>query len=93
MTPGIPTLASLRRAHRRLNRRITTVGAALAAMRGGQCLHLQYQAGRPLWSLSGGQNVSAEVAGILTKNASVVPVGDALFADVPSQTWRFTNDR
>ena len=26
------------------------------------------------------------------RGASVVPVGDALFADVPGQSWRFTND-
>ena len=57
-------------------------------MRKGDFLHLQYQAGRPLWSLSGGQSVPADVAAILTSNASVVPVGDALFANMPGQTWR-----
>ena len=42
-----------------------------------QFLHLQYQAGRAVWSLSGGQSLSADVATIPTSNASVVPVGDA----------------
>jgi hypothetical protein len=44
-----------------------------------QFLHLQYQAGRALWSLSGGQSLSADVATIPTSNASVVPVGAPCF--------------
>ena len=61
----------------------------LAAMRGGQSLHLQYQAGKALWSLSGGQSVSADLANILTSNTSVAPVDDALFSNMPGQTWRY----
>jgi hypothetical protein len=60
-----------------------------AAMCNGQSLHLQYRAGAPLWSLSGGKAVPAEVAEILTKHASVVPAGGALFDGMPGQTWRF----
>ena len=59
---------------------------ALAAMRKGDFLHLQYQAGQLPWSLSGDQSVPAVAAAILTSNASVVPAGDALFADMPGQT-------
>jgi hypothetical protein len=36
-----------------------------------------------------GRSVSADVAAILTSNVSIVPVGDALFADMPAQTWHF----
>ena len=59
---------------------------SLAAMRKGDFLHLQYQAGQPLWSLSGDQSVPAVAAAILTSNASVVPAGDVLFAHMPG--WR-----
>jgi hypothetical protein len=61
---------------------------SLAAMRKGDFLHRKYQAGQPLWSLSGDQFVPAIAAAILTSNASVVPVGDALFANIPGQYWR-----
>ena len=64
------------------------VAQMLAAMRRGQFLQLQYRAGRPLWSLSDGRSVSAEVAETL-KNASVAPAGRALFPDMPAKTWRF----
>ena len=55
-------------------------------MRKGDFLHLQYQAGQLPWSLSGDQSVPAVAAAILTNNASVVPAGDVLFADMPG--WR-----
>jgi len=61
----------------------------LAAMRGGQSLPLQYQASKALWSLSSGQSVSAYLAIILTSNTSVAPVDDALFSNMPGQTWRY----
>ena len=86
---GIFTPRALHRSARRLDRRVANVSTALAAMRKGESLHLQYSAGRPLWSLSGGSGVSAEVAAILTKSTSVVAVGDSLFAGEPGQTWRF----
>jgi hypothetical protein len=56
-------------------------------MRAGQSLHLQYQTSRALWSLSGGQSVSADVATILTSNSSVAPVDDALFSNMPGQEY------
>jgi hypothetical protein len=73
-------------------RRIASVNSALGAMRRGEFLHLQFHAGRSLWLLSGGRSVSADIAEILIKHASVVPVGGALFANMPGQSWRFTND-
>ena len=59
---GVYTPSDLHRSSRRLDRRLARVNTALAAMRQGQFLQLQYRAGRPLWSLSGGRSVSAEVA-------------------------------
>jgi hypothetical protein len=74
-------------AHRqRVDRRRLEVEVVLAAMRGGAALHCHYQNGRQLWWLSSGPFVSADVA---AKTDLVAPVGDALFADVPSQTWRW----
>ena len=92
--PGISihTAESLRTVHQRRSKRSASVTRALTAMKSGAALHLYFERGRPIWKLSTGIFVTAEVAGILTSNASVVPVGDALFADLPGQTWRFTDD-
>jgi Bifunctional DNA primase/polymerase, N-terminal len=84
---GVPTAASLRR-HRHLDRNRATADKALATMRAGQFLHLQYQAGRALWTLSDGQTVSAEAATNVISNASVEPANDGLFPDLLAQTWR-----
>jgi hypothetical protein len=85
---SIYTPGELHRLGRRLNRRIASVDAALQAMRRGGFLHLQYHAGRPLWSLSSGRTVSSEVAAILINDARIVPVGRALFDDMPGQSWK-----
>ena len=90
---GIYTPSELHRLAHRLDRPVAGVNTALAAMRRGESLHLQYQAGRALWALSGGRSISAEVAEILTKHALIAAVGDSLFPDCcPSQTWRYVND-
>ena len=80
---AVPRGTQLRRAHRLAAR----IDQALAAMREGQSLQLQHCEGRPLWSLSGGQSVTADVAAILTCKA-LVPADTALFSDLPGQTWR-----
>jgi hypothetical protein len=84
---GIYTPSELHRLARRLHRRNTSVNAALAAMRDRQFLHLQYHAGQPRWSLSGGRSVSAETAKILIKHPSVVPADGALIDGMPGQSW------
>ncbi len=56
----------------RLDRNLAAADGALAAMRKGQSLYLQYQDGRPLWSLSGGQSGDLLL----------------LLRDSASQTWR-----
>jgi hypothetical protein len=58
-------------------------------MRRGEALHLQYENGCPLWSLSRGQRVAADIAALVTANAFVVLVDGALFSDLPGQTWRY----
>ena len=64
----------------------------IAAMNGGATLHLHYEGGRALWRLSGGRVVPADTAAIVFTKTCVVPVGDMLFNDLPSQTWRPTDD-
>ena len=90
---GVFTPSELHRSARCLFRRAASVNAALAAIRQGESLHLQYVVGRPVWSLSSGRSVSPKVAEILTSNASITPADGALFDCVPAQLWRFTDDR
>ena len=85
---SIYTPGELHRLGRRLSRRIASVDGALQAMRRGELLHLQYSAGRPLWSLSSGRVVSSEVAAIIINDARIVPVGRALFDGMPGQSWK-----
>jgi hypothetical protein len=87
---GIFTPSELHRAAHHLDR-LASADVVLDAMRRGASLHLQYTNGRPFWSLSTGRAVSADVASLLTNHASVAPVGDALFTDIPAQTWRFAS--
>jgi hypothetical protein len=83
------TLAQARRRGKRLDRLKLTVTATLAAMKQGQALHLHFGRHGPVWQLTGGRSVPDEVAQIVTQNKTVVGVGDALFGDIPAQTWRF----
>jgi hypothetical protein len=85
---SIYTPGELHRTACRLERRIASVDSALQAMRRGEFLHLQYSVGRPLWTLSNGRTVSTEVAAILINDARIVPVGRALFDDMPGQSWK-----
>ena len=62
---------------------------ALSAMRRGAQLRLEYRGGRPSWSMSGGRQIPAEVAGLIINSVLVEPADSALFADMPAQTWRF----
>jgi hypothetical protein len=68
---------------------IAAANRALSAMRRGAQLRLEYRGGRPSWSLSGGKQVSAEVAAILVNHALVAPADAALFSDLPGQSWRY----
>jgi hypothetical protein len=84
----IGTVSDLRRSSRCLDRRLASVGEVLGAIKKG-ALHFQYENNRPLWALSDGRIVAVDVAALVIGNASVAPVGGALFEDLPGQTWRY----
>ena len=56
---GVHTASELRRSTRRLDRCLAGVDQILGAMGRGEALHLRYENGCPLWSLSGGRRVVA----------------------------------
>jgi hypothetical protein len=90
--PASPQVARASRM-RRTARLTIRFEQALTAMRGeGKTLHLQFSGGGPLWSLSDGSSVTAEVAALLLNSVSIEPVGCALFPGMPAQTWRFSDD-
>jgi hypothetical protein len=60
---------------------------AIARLRNGAVLTLQYVRGKPVWEL-GSFDVAPEVAALLVDDGEIEPAGDALFVDAPSQTWR-----
>ena len=68
---------------RRASRKVDRVNQVLAAMANGQSLHLQHRDGRPLWSLSDGRSVTADVAALVIRDARVVPADAAHFSDLP----------
>ena len=89
---GIQTPAQLQQANRRLDHFRRDTNRTLSAMRrDGASLHLSYEHGRALWRLSTGQFVRPAAA-VLIASPNVIAVGDSLFPDVPSQTWRYAND-
>jgi hypothetical protein len=99
MPKTIPTVRSLARQSRRLDRQARSqvrhelrVGQVLGELRRGAVLQLSYEP-RRLWRLSTGEFVSDAVASTVIGLPNVVGVGDALplFAGELSQTWRFTD--
>jgi len=68
---------------RRASRKVDRVNQVLAAIANGQSLHLQHRDGRPLWSLSDGRSVTADVAALVIRDARVVPADAAHFSDLP----------
>jgi hypothetical protein len=78
--------------HRRLATRVERIEQAdqvLADMRAGATLHLQHAKAGPQWALSNGRRVANDIAQLVIASASVVGVGDSLFNDAASQTWRW----
>ena len=86
---GIQTKAQLRQSQQRLDRRSAEVARVLAAMQAGAALHMSYARHRQAWQLSDGTSVASDIAAIVIARSSVSSVGDALFHDLPAQTWRF----
>ena len=97
---AIPTPASLRRLHGKLDRQRLKAGklhaqaqSVLARMREGQCLRFlfDHRLG-PTWQLSpSGAPVPDEVAKVALADPDVVSAGDGLFTDGPAQTWRMVD--
>jgi hypothetical protein len=85
----IPTPASLRNTRRRVDRKLELAQLVLAEMRDGCALHLQHTPAGPSWVLSNGHRISDIVARLVITSSSVIDCGDALFAGVPSQTFRW----
>jgi hypothetical protein len=65
------------------------VTAVWWALQRGEALILEYRWYGRVWCLSGGRHITDEIAQLVIKNANVTSVGDALFSDVPAQTWRW----
>jgi hypothetical protein len=88
----IHTPDSLRATRRRLAKRVGRIEQAervLAERRAGAALHLQYTKQGPCWMLTTGRQVSDVVAKLVIASSSVVGVGDALFAGVACQSYRW----
>jgi hypothetical protein len=60
----------------------------LTKMRTGAVLQLTYGRFGPHWTLNGEQ-ISDDVAKLVTGSSSVVGARDGLFDDAPAQTWRW----
>ena len=88
----IHTPASLRTTRRLVDRRITKAELVLKAMQNGCSLNLQFTRNGRHWTLSGGRQVSDETAQFVIGSASVVGVGESLFAGAASQTYRWWSD-
>lgn len=87
---SIPTVASLRRARARLDQRRLSAEKIVAIMRKeGQALLCSFERSGPVWWLADGRAVSPEIAKLVIVDADVGSVGDALFQDMPAQTFRF----
>lgn len=61
---------------------------ALERLRSGAVLRLEYQNGRPSWSIGDGPPVPPEVVALLLGCKEIEAAGDGLFDGAPSQTWR-----
>ena len=97
---NIPTPASLRRLHHKLDRQRLKAGAlhakaqaVLNRMHEGQSLHFHFDRRfGPTWQLSpSGERVPDEVAPVVLADPDVVSTGDGLFAEGPAQTWRWSD--
>jgi hypothetical protein len=85
----IRTAVQFRNQARKFDRRISGLATVLCALRGGQTLQLHHTSLSHEWRLSGGQRVSDATAKLAIQDHHVVGVGDTLFADTRSQTYRY----
>jgi hypothetical protein len=78
----------LRAQARRLDRLNGSVATVLAAMQRGEALHHERMWYGGIWWLSNGRHIPNEIAQAVIQ-PNVASVGDALFHDAPSQTYRW----
>jgi hypothetical protein len=62
----------------------------LAAMRAGETLQLQLGSGGPLWALSDGSAIPADVAAHILSHG-VEPTSHRLAPGMPARVWRLTS--
>jgi hypothetical protein len=65
--------------------------SVLTEMRAGAVLRLSFDE-HPTWELDNGVSVirvSSRTVQAAIKRQAIVGVGDTLFGDIPSQTWRY----
>jgi hypothetical protein len=62
-------------------------GQAIAQMRTGSTLSLQYVRAKPVWEI-GRFDVPPEVAALLVDHVEVEAANDSLIFGLPGQTWR-----
>jgi hypothetical protein len=86
------TPSTLRNNSRRLDRLNAGVAAVLHAMRAGATLHLEFYETGPKWRTSNGRYVTDAVARVVISHEHIVGVGDTLFPDGTSQTFRFVEN-
>jgi hypothetical protein len=65
----------------------------MARLREGVSLNLSFERGMHRWRLSNGTPVSDDVAKIVVADHRVTGVGDALFQNLPSQTYRYVESQ
>src|SRR5262249_623537 len=90
MHSSIPTVTTLQRQNNWVDRRRRAADRVIVAMRDENLtLHCSYEPAGAHWWLGDGRPVQREIAELVTVNADITSVGDGLFSNMPSQTYRF----
>jgi hypothetical protein len=82
----------LRAKRRRIESRLAKADRVLREMEAGCSLHLTHATSGSVWRLSNGRPVSDSVANLVVASGSITGVGDCLFRDMRSQTFRWWRD-
>jgi len=88
----IPTPTSRRAVAQRRDRHNRGAAIVLNAMRHGSALHKMFTPSGTVWTLTNGCRVSPSIAAVVIANPIVASVGDSLFNDGSSQTYRFVSN-
>jgi len=87
---SIPTVASLRAKHRRLDRRRGGAARVITEMSRGASLRLTFTQRGSNFTLSNGIPVTPEVVLLVVNDVRIVSVNDGLFPTTPQTwTWRY----